>query len=140
MGFTDGLDVDRCIDPPAAISLDFGREAQKPATAGASAGIEMTLFDPIVDNIGADPQLCGYLVYGALVRCGWLGAVDVGDVDRRFHPLTAGLLHIGAERDAPAVVVTTAGRKLAAFDPVGNRSRADTQTTGSFGHGDLSLL
>jgi hypothetical protein len=68
-------EVGRVGDLLAAGGLDLGTEGHAPAAGGSSAGLELTVLDPVVDGVGADCCATASLVMGAallLVMCvGW---------------------------------------------------------------------
>ena len=76
----DGLEMDRRGDPHATFSFDLGTEADEPAAAGTAAGFDVVVFDPVVDDVGADPEHGGDLPDGELVVCSGVGCVRLVDV------------------------------------------------------------
>ena len=132
--------MDRGGEPLTAGGFGVVGEGDQPSSVGAASGIDLVSFDPVVDDVGADAECGGDVGDGAFVVAGGCGVIDGWEVDGGGDVLTAGVLDVWAEWDAPLVVVAAAGGEPAAVDPVGERGWADAESSGGFGHGDFALV
>src|SRR5215469_17748198 len=80
LGLKVCLEVDRLCDPFAACLLGVGVEVNEPATAGTTSRSHVMVFDPVVDDVGADVEHGGYLCHSELVVGRRLGGIGTGDV------------------------------------------------------------
>ena len=71
--------MDRGGDPGTGCGFNVCAEGDEQAAAGASAGSDVVTFDPVVDDVGADPEHGGDVCDGELVV--WVGLGCVGMVD-----------------------------------------------------------
>src|SRR5712691_1244284 len=133
-------------DAPAACGLDPGGPGDEQPAARAAAGVELSGFDPVVDDAGAAAQPEGGLgdadlaVGGGRRRGGGrAGAGSAAQVCGLPDPGAAAGLDLIVPGDANPVARAAAGGQLPGAEPVVDDAGAAAQPDSGLGHADLAV-